>query len=416
MSERMTPSDLVYLFVDGEATGAERTEMYAALATDNDLQSEFEDALRLKQTVDEEIAVTAPPYEATKALFMKAGFSMPVPIAGGEAIAPVISHVAESGIFTALKSLIAPFFVTTGIIATGVVSMPFFERIETGTSQASQVSTPVAQVFPTNTTTNTAIAETVPATTEQATNEQPVVTRTINREARNNASVSQTVATPFEPQDVVPPVTVVDEAKVMEIPAISSVRQEHIRQDYPSSVLIHESPVRIQQLADIRTETVDEPKDLWFEVHRITDLSMFPSRPTDGARDLAINNVALSAEYQITPTSRLGLAAGTETFPHYTVNADTSLTERWNIVWGGVRYTMTTSQLALGPIVPSLSFLVGGASTGPVGKAALAMTWQPDDRVSFTGGIEMTGLIYHYGTNWRVGGKLGATYSVAVRF
>ena len=124
----------------------------------------------------------------------------------------------------------------------------------------------------------------------------------------------------------------------------------------------------------------------------------------------------MSAEYQITPTSRIGLAAGTETFPHYTVNADTSLSQKWNIVWAGISYAITAYDFSIGPFVPSASVLVGGAGTGPLGKATVGLSWQPDDRVSFTGGMEYTGLLYHYGSAWRMGGKLGATYSVAVRF
>jgi hypothetical protein len=417
MTERLTPSELVYLFVDGEATGAERTEMYAALANDNDLQAEFEDALRLKQTVDEEIAVTTPPFQTTRELFLKAGFTLPVPIAGGEALAPAVSHIAESGIFTALKSLIAPFFVTTGIIATGIVSMPFFERIETHPPQQPS-ATPIAQVFPTDHTTNAPLVTIAPVqhiASERNTDEKPTanVVASVKRSDRSHVSEAQVTRVPEAPTDIID-----QENATIENVAIPSVAADAYRSEQPAAITFTHEPYRqVRQLDDLRREPAfQEKRDLWFGARGITGIALYPSRLADGAKDLSINNIALSAEYQITPTSRIGLAAGTETFPHYTINADTSLTEKWNIVWAGASYTLTGYDYALGPFVPSVSLLIGGAGTGPLAKVAAGLSWQPDDRVSFTGGIESTGLLYHFGSAWRIGGKLGATYSVAVRF
>jgi len=353
MTERLTPSELVYLFVDGEATGVERTEMYAALANDNDLQAEFEDALRLKQTVDEEIAVTTPPFETTRELFLKAGFTLPVPIAGGEALAPAVSHIAESGIFTALKSFIAPFFVTTGIVATGIVTMPFFQRIES-TSATSQAShTPIAQVFSTGTTTNAPSSDILsPKSAVTIESIQAKGERTVTHLPQGTtAHISKLPVTP--PVEQPGELTTLDNtvSTTIEDVAITSIPTDAYRNEHPANIhFIHEPSTQIRQLADLRKASASQPKDLWFGARGIAGLALYPSRVADGAKDLEINNIAMSAEYQVTPIWRIGLAAGTETFPHYTVNADTSLTEKWNIVWAGASVAFTAYDYALGPL------------------------------------------------------------------
>lgn len=420
MTERLTPSDLVYLFVDGEATGAERTEMYAALATDNELQTEFEDALRLKQTVDDEIAAAVPPMETTKELLMRAGFTLPLPIAGNEAIAPAVSHIADSGFLTALKSFVAPLLVTTGIITTGIITMPLINKI--GAENVAQNTTQVSQVFPSEQTTNAPLVEMASADAPAARSSvesSPVKTEVI-RSYRSAASTNTmrsyhaVETTPAEQLAIIP---AADTTQATTDAVLATLVQVEPKAESQTQIMIGEPAERVRQLADLRRDDpVTGPKDLWFTARGIAGLSLFPSRMTDGAQSVRFNNVAFSAEYQISPMMRVGLAAGTETFPHYTVNADTSLTEKWNIVWAGASYAISVPQLAIGPIIPSATVLLGGAATGPIMKVGTGLTWQPDDRVSFTAGLETTGLLYHYGSNYRMGGKLGATYSVAVRF
>ena len=354
--------------------------------------------------------------EATKELFLRAGFTLPLPIVGGEAVAPAVSHIADSGILTALKSFIAPLFVTTGIITTGIFSMPFFDKISAQNSpeEAAQVS----QVFPSNQTTNAPLVEmsapNAPVTPVAEAPQQTEVIRSYRAASTTNASRSyEAAAVPTEQVALLP---AVDTASAATDAILATLVTVEPRVESQTQLMIGEPQTRVQQLADLREESVTAPKDIWITGRGIAALALYPSRGTDGAKDLRINNIALSAEYQISPTMRVGLAAGTETFPHYTVNADTSLTEKWNIVWAGASYAISLPQLALGPIIPTATFLLGGTSIGPIGKMNAGLVWQPDERVSFTAGIEGTYLGYNYGSGLRSAGKLGATYSVAVRF
>lgn len=85
-NQQTTPSDLVYLFVDGEATDLERTMLFAALAEDVELQGELGDAIRVNSAARQESLETLPPPAVTANLFRRAG----VVGAASHVIPPVI--------------------------------------------------------------------------------------------------------------------------------------------------------------------------------------------------------------------------------------------------------------------------------------------------------------------------------------
>lgn len=70
-----TPSELVYLFVDGEATDVETSLLFGALADDAELQAELADAIRINAAAQGEAFETLPPADVTGALFERAGMT-----------------------------------------------------------------------------------------------------------------------------------------------------------------------------------------------------------------------------------------------------------------------------------------------------------------------------------------------------
>ncbi len=90
-NQHTTPSDLVYLFVDGEATDLERTMLFAALAEDVELQGELADAIRVNSAARQESLETLPPPAVTANLFRRAG----VVGAASHTLPPVIPSAAS---------------------------------------------------------------------------------------------------------------------------------------------------------------------------------------------------------------------------------------------------------------------------------------------------------------------------------
>lgn len=75
-------SELIYLFVDGEANDVQRSTLFAALANDADLQTEFSDVLRIRTAAESERGYAVPPAQTTAGLFERAGFAAPVSLPG----------------------------------------------------------------------------------------------------------------------------------------------------------------------------------------------------------------------------------------------------------------------------------------------------------------------------------------------
>ena len=99
----ITPSELIYLFIDGEADHVEQTLLFKALADDSDLQAEFQRVMHIRSAVEYDKEITHPSAEVTNALFAKAGFASSAAAAAGSA-AQVITSSASTATTSATTS------------------------------------------------------------------------------------------------------------------------------------------------------------------------------------------------------------------------------------------------------------------------------------------------------------------------
>ncbi|MCS7000709.1 MAG: hypothetical protein RML15_08785 [Bacteroidota bacterium] len=73
-------SELIYLYLDGEATPEEQQALFAALSQDEQLQQEFFEAVQLYRAIEVERVVTTAPPEIKAAVFSAVGISPVSPI------------------------------------------------------------------------------------------------------------------------------------------------------------------------------------------------------------------------------------------------------------------------------------------------------------------------------------------------
>lgn len=85
MTEHLTPSDLIYLYLDGETSAVQQTTLFAALATDSDLQEEFNEALSMHKAFEHERTIAQPPSYLTEKVFATNGISQVAATAVGSA-------------------------------------------------------------------------------------------------------------------------------------------------------------------------------------------------------------------------------------------------------------------------------------------------------------------------------------------
>ncbi|MBI3260258.1 MAG: hypothetical protein HYZ54_12430 [Ignavibacteriae bacterium] len=71
-----SPSELIDLVLDGEVEQSQSTPLFTTLATDNDLQVEFHQALSIRRAMNAELQSSAPSAEFTNSLFQRAGIGL----------------------------------------------------------------------------------------------------------------------------------------------------------------------------------------------------------------------------------------------------------------------------------------------------------------------------------------------------
>lgn len=72
-----SPSELIDLVLDGEIDHNQSSSLFTTLATDNDLQVEFHQALAIRRAMSNDVQASAPSAEFTNALFNRAGVGIP---------------------------------------------------------------------------------------------------------------------------------------------------------------------------------------------------------------------------------------------------------------------------------------------------------------------------------------------------
>ena len=82
-----TPSELIYLFLDGEHNSVERTVLFRSMADNQELQHEFEDALKIRTAALTESLALVPSAALTQSLMARAGFATAGVALGSAAVA-----------------------------------------------------------------------------------------------------------------------------------------------------------------------------------------------------------------------------------------------------------------------------------------------------------------------------------------
>jgi hypothetical protein len=114
-----TYSELIYLVIDGEASDAERTAFYSALANSTELQNEFQTAMKMNRAAESFPKKTAVPLNVSNKLFSKAGLtyfpveSVTPPLAAAAGTAIVSNSIAGKAISSILSKIS---FAVSGLI------------------------------------------------------------------------------------------------------------------------------------------------------------------------------------------------------------------------------------------------------------------------------------------------------------
>ncbi len=385
----MDYSELIYLYIDGEASEAERTLLFSALATDAGLQAEFNDAFRMNSAVQKEIETTLPPPELTSQVFEKAGFvTNDEPSrkkAGWLALLLLLLNSRGIPILTAVGGAL----ITYGVMRWNSGAEP---SATIATNDASLQSTSATGNFTKDTT------KTTPSIPNESNSSQRIVptnsSRSISSDRTTIPSQRQSIQ-----KDTKEYVSVITPAH-RTMSALHSYHSPFGQDDWR----------RLTAPQNTLSLPADDFTDLVMQVSGHSSL-----QDRGDASPATLNNMSISIASHLAPNHLLGGQLGQESFPIY--NSDGTFERNVNVLWIGAlyRYEMDGIQ-ALGGIQPFAQIVAAGTRSGPLGKGTLGVMWQPESRIILSFGLEATALVYQfqsasYGTQ-----KLGMNYGISVKF
>lgn len=432
-----SPSDLIYLFLDGEASGAQQAVLFQRLAKDDELQTEFAEALRIRAATELERAETRPPSTLTADLFRQAGFAPPVPsLPGAPAPASLGWHLGSTlATWTGLALAAVTGALVTALILFGVQDRRV-GRLEDRLAQLASQTRAIPQARAAGAREAEATSRYDGPLAEDGRGALPGGSSSAGsgsrRGGRNEGHVAVGITKPSG----------LDETSTTPIAPTAPANLPSTRD--PRIDSSHGVARPSSDAASIWTET-DTTTAVASALVALGDGSAATepaiteiSAPISGGRFTAalrsrgelaswprqrapaggpwFNNMSLSLLYRISDELGLGLEGGQEDFPHYDLTNGGEVYHP-RIVWGGVALDYTpAAAILVDALRPSMHALVGITPLGPVGKGSLGLAFTPERRITLTAGAEATAFLYSRQGMLFSARNAGITLGMAVHF
>lgn len=426
-SQNNALSDLIYLYLDGEADSLEHSMLFGALARNSELQAEFTEALRIRTAIEQERSLALPPAHLTDDLFRRAGFATAATesaaTAGPGALRGFLGRFGAPMLSAAASAIL------TALLIAGI----YQSRLDGLAGEISRIRTAQRTLLAQNSGASSATLTPPRAGTESG-EEKGIIPESIHGRIHDRtphvargAGSGSTAASPAfaagrdqfpvqaplrasgrqePPED---PLPVAEPSSMRTLPAAGRLPIPR------ESIAAAAGP--LEEGTPFRMAGEDEPDYRFaFQIRGITALGLYPERqPAQGTQPW-FNDMSIGALYQISPHHAIGAEAGQEMFPLYRSNGTSSWMEP-RLAWAGGVYRFETGGIeSLGDLRPFLQTTLGGTRSGPIAKGIAGLTYTPDSRVDLSIGVEGTALLYQLQGSWYSTRKSGITYLMNVHF
>jgi len=387
-------SDLIHLFIDGEATETERNTLFNALKDSPELQDEFHSAMELKKAFTTDIMNLQPPSYLESQIAERAGII--VAASAAAANAPVVVNAVSNAV-----SNMAP--VATGILSKGVITMIV------GTSVGILSTIGVIKLTSNNNSAKTTSPVAPQAVTRQAEpRTAPQSFTTLDQPAPMTmvaATVAEKSAGPAEVKNEKINANSIQNVKENTSEAVKETPAEKIKEITPNAVAEKSSEVANKENNASVAETpkkdqssmamISPATPMMPAIHAIggeTDHRLFHSSELMdngygiGKFSLRLTAIAASklsqgndmnfsttknfdwqgaVKYDLDPSDAVGVEFGNEVFPIYLHNANGGYDQHRSISWigGSFTYSAIYLDLPLG-LTPEFRILGAGSTSG----------------------------------------------------
>ena len=439
-------SDLIHLFIDGEATETERNILFGALKDSPELQEEFSSAMKLKKAFAADIMQLQPPSYLESQIAERAGLI--VAASASAASAPVlmssVSTMLQSAAPVATMGLskVAVLFIgaTVGVLSTiGIMRMTSNDNPQNTELVASQNlsgqirnAPPVSQSSQQFSTMNPLTgADMAPGSLSLVETQHAASLRSHRFEAPRTPVIMSDKSIVNQVSDnssTLEDETLNNNADIsLKEADISSSINPWIGKPIASTDPLLPAVAKVGWSSKHHDRLYDGNEDFltapdWFSrvsfSYRM--LGMGVEKLFQGADNLAAappwNGFGGSLKYELDPFQAVALEGGLETFPVYLSNKDGGFDNHRSIAWGGVSYTYSASLLELWIMHPQARILTGWSSAGPIAKLSTGLVFNLSSQMGVSVDPEATFLAIKDHGSVKIGEKLGLTGSVIFHF
>lgn len=392
----MSINDIIYLFVDGEATDTEKHTLFKALSEDVSLQNELQDALLLKKTAPFATDYIEPPAVLTGNIMKSIGFATAVGTATTLATGGMKGFWGSTLISGSIIKTI-----TTGLVGALLAFSVMYFLPDEKNDTDDIVKSKVTDNLPLNKITqNINIAK-----------DTVVKYIYINRKISQDTDLTKLNRELSEPGKI----NINENDKIKPDINYSEIPVNMIQFDAGSELL---KPEIIENNGyDNRLNDIDDGKGLIsIELSGLQKLALFPEREEFNLQE-TMNNTSCTAFLNLNKNHSIGLSIGRETFPIWVANDKGELGARNSITWYGINYRYDFGNVSeFIPLSPYMQLTGAATQYGPFTKGAIGLGWMPDSRVTFYIGYEYSMMIQRYQGNNEYNSKTGLIYSVNVNF
>ncbi|MFI5263681.1 MAG: hypothetical protein ACHQM6_04115 [Candidatus Kapaibacterium sp.] len=430
-------TDLIHLFIDGEATETERNTLFNALKDSPELQEEFSSSMDLKKAFATDIMNLQPPSYLESQIAERAGIL--VAASAAAANAPVVVSAVSSAV-----SNVAP--MATGLLSKGVLMMIV------GTSVGILSTIGVIKLTSNNSSTNTVAPQAMirqaepvrtapqsftpanqlaPMNTAEATlAEKPAAPAAVKSEKVNqnsNQNIKENT-----PQNVMPvnSPAVAEDKNTSLVHKDNSPATEIVKKDEPTIAMISAATPLVPTMNAIgggeskrglmHTEDMIDigPAGTGRLSARLTGI--MTAKLYQGQNSISTpiwNNIGLGLKYDLDASNAIGIEAGQEKFPLFLANSQKGgFDDHQSITWVGASWTYSAIHLEVLGIHPEVRALVAESNAGPIGKFSTGLVFPFSARISFSTDAEYTMLPIKSNGAYLTGNKLALTAAFTFHF
>ncbi len=373
-------SELIDKFLDGEINDADQKQLFNSLSMDDELQSEFREAVEINKGFTSDKNLLSPSARLTKKVFQNAGVSLAT--AQG-------ARAANAG--SKLKNFAKPIVSAVGgaliaSLAFLAIFNPFSDNIETqNAKEIATINIPDENFHAVRAKKAESVYRKQKSTISNET--------AIAAEESENVSLANSLSF----------LTEAGAANPITTPSGGGFEKTRMAS--------FNSP------AYFAYNNITEGNRFALETRGIAGLALSPSREIM-SQPFSFNNLAFGARYKIDENHSFGVIGGKESLQMYSVERELGeykFNLEPNLAWVGASYRYTFDELAFS-VYPYAEVVAAGTKFGPMGKASAGVTYNPENFFSMSAGLEGSALFYNFIDKTKTTEKLSFVYSFGFHF